>query len=64
MSLPGDSGDTGGSMVTGNVETFRRGAYVGQQRFRKFVEDSAPTFEHFRAEYPDVNELVLARQHL
>ena len=51
-------------MVTGNVETFQRGAYVGHERFRKFVEDSAPTFEHFRAEYPDVNELVLARQHL
>ncbi len=33
------------------------GAYLGHEGARQFIADTAATFEHFRAEYPDVSEL-------
>jgi ketosteroid isomerase-like protein len=39
------------------IRAATEGAYEGHEGIRRFVEDTAATFEHFRADYPDVREL-------
>ena len=39
------------------IRAATEGAYVGHEDFRRFMADTAATFELFRAEYPDVHEL-------
>ena len=39
------------------IRAATEGAYVGHGGFRRFIEDTAATFEHFRADYPDVRQL-------
>ena len=39
------------------IRAATEGAYVGHEGVRKFIADTAATFEFFRADYPDVREL-------
>jgi ketosteroid isomerase-like protein len=39
------------------IRAATEGAYAGHEGFRKFLADTAATFEYFRADYPDVEEL-------
>jgi ketosteroid isomerase-like protein len=39
------------------IRAATEGAYVGHEGFRRFLADTAATFEYFRADYPDVLEL-------
>ena len=39
------------------IRAATEGAYVGHDGVRRFIADTAATFEFFRADYPDVREL-------
>jgi hypothetical protein len=39
------------------IRAATEGAYVGHDGVRRFIADTAATFELFRADYPDVREL-------
>jgi len=43
------------------IRAATEGAYVGHDGCRRFIADTAATFEHFHADYPEVTELADGR---